>query len=145
MMMTPDLEPLLQPIEEDNEQGIPIEKVVVVQTLETVTSERRAQELPIYAFEMKEVMNDIAEHCEEQENIDEIRDHIGKSFVSEKKKRMQMSPNVVQDIARENSGVAYLENRERAIMIPGVDSTRTSIISAMKDLIRLGHITKRRR
>ena len=56
-MMTSDLEPLLQPIEEENEQGILMEKEVMVQTSETATSEGHAQELPIH--------------------IDERRDHIG--------------------------------------------------------------------
>ena len=77
MMMTLDLEPLLQPIEKENEQGIPMEKEVMVQILETATSEGHAQELPIHAFKKKKAMNDIAEHCEEQENVDERRDHIG--------------------------------------------------------------------
>ena len=65
MMMRPDLEPLLQPIEEKNEQGIPMEKEVMVQTSKMATSKEHAQELPIHASKMKEAMNDIAEHCEE--------------------------------------------------------------------------------
>ena len=35
MMVTPNLEPLLQPIEEENEHGIPMEKGVMAQTSET--------------------------------------------------------------------------------------------------------------
>ena len=53
MMMTPDLEKLLQPIAEENEQGIPMEKEAMVQTLETTTLEGHAQELPIPAFKKK--------------------------------------------------------------------------------------------
>ena len=98
--MTPDLEPLLQSIEEENEQGIPMEKEVMVQTSETATSEGYAQELPIHASKMKEAMNDITEHCEEQENIDGRRDHISRSSMSEKKKRKQTSPTIVQDIVK---------------------------------------------
>ena len=56
-----------------------------------------------------------------------------------------MSPIVIQDIVRENPYAAHLENPERATVIPGVDSTQTSTMSAMKDSIRLGRITKRRR
>ena len=51
MMMMSDLEPLLQPIEEENEQGIPMEKEVMV--TETATSEGHAQELPIHASKKK--------------------------------------------------------------------------------------------
>ena len=65
MMMTPDLEQLLQPIEEENEQRIPMEKEVMVQTSEMAIGEGRAQELPIHASKMKEVMNDSAELCKE--------------------------------------------------------------------------------
>ena len=43
MMMMSDVEPLLQPIEEENEQGIPMEKEVLVQIVETATSEGHAQ------------------------------------------------------------------------------------------------------
>ena len=85
MMMMSDLEPLLQPIEEENEQGIPMEKEVVVQTSKMATSEEHAQELPIHASKKKEAMNGITEHCEEYENVDERRDHIGWSSVSEKR------------------------------------------------------------
>ena len=144
-MMTSDLEPLLQPIEEKNEQGIPMVKEVMVQTSKMATSGEHAQELPIHASKMKEAMNDIAEDCEEQENVDEKEDHNGWSSVSEKKKRKQMSPTIIQDIVRENPGAAHLENPEGANVIPRVDSTRTSIMSAMKDLIRSCHITKKRR
>ena len=122
-MMTPDLEPLLQPIEEENEHGIPKEKEVMVQTSETTTSEGHVHELPIHASKMKDSMNDIVEHCEEQENVDRRRDHNGRSFVSEKKKWKQMTPIVLQDIVRENLDAAHLENPKRATLIFGVDST----------------------
>ena len=120
----PDLEPLLQPSEEENEQGIPIEKEVMV--TEKATSERHAQKLPIHASKKKEAMNDIVEHYEEQENVDERRDHIGWSSVLE------------------NPSEAYVEKPERVIVIPGVDSIRTSTMSAMKDSIRSSRITKTR-
>ena len=55
-----------------------------------------------------------------------------------------MSPTIVLDIVRENSGAAHLDNLERATVIPRVDSSRTSTMSAMKDFIRSGRITKRR-
>ena len=55
-----------------------------------------------------------------------------------------MSPTIVPDIVRENPGAAHLDNPERATMIPGVDSTRTTTMSPMKNSIRLGCITKRR-
>ena len=145
MMMTLDLEPLLQPIEEENEQGIPMEKEVMVQTSKTVTLEGHAQELSILASKKKEAVNDITENCKEQENVDERRDHIGWSSVLEKKKWKHMSPIVVPDIFRENPGAAHLENPKRPTVILGVDSTRTSTMSARKDLIRSGCITKRRR
>ena len=85
MMMTPDLEPLLQPIEEENEQGIPMENEVMVQTSEMATSEGHALELLIHASKMREARNDIAEDCEEQENVDERGDHNGWSSMSKKK------------------------------------------------------------
>ena len=96
--MTPDLEPLLQPTQEENEQGIPMEKEIMVQTSETATSGGHAQELPIHVSKMKEAMKDSAKHCEAQCNVDEIGDHIGGSSMSETKKQKQMSPIVVQDI-----------------------------------------------
>ena len=87
-------------------------------------------------------MNDIAEHCEEQENVDERRDHIDWSSVPEKKKRRQVSDIAVQDLVRENPSAAHLEKPKRVIVIPEGDSIRTSTTSAMKDSIRLGCITK---
>ena len=90
-------------------------------------------------------MNDIAEYCEEQENVDERRDHIGWSSMPEKKKRKQVSDSAVQDSVRENPNAAHLEELERVTMIPGVDSIRTSTMSSMKDLIRSSRITKKRR
>ena len=100
--------------------------------------------MPIRAPKKKEAMNDIAEHCEEEENVDERRDHIGCSSVPEKNKRKQMSDTVVEDFVRENSGGAHLEKSEIVTVIPGIDSIQTSAMSAMKDSIRSGHITKRR-
>ena len=111
-MTTSDLEPLEQKIEEENEQGILMEKEVMVHTLEMATSEGHAKELPIHASKMKEVMNDIAKHYEEQANGDEIRSHIGSSYVCEKKKRKQMSPIIVQDTVKENPDASHLENPE---------------------------------
>ena len=143
MMMTPDLKRLLQPIAEENEQGIPMEKEVMVQTPETATLEGHAQELPIPTSKKKEVMNDIAKHCEEQESVDERRDHIGWSFVPEKKKQKHMS-DTVEDLVKEKPGATYLEEPERVTRILGVDSIRTSTMLAMKDSIRSSHITKRR-
>ena len=90
-------------------------------------------------------MNDIVEHCQEQENVDETRYYIGGSYVSETKKRKQMTPTVVQDISKEIADAAHLENLERDTVIPGVDSTRTSTISTMQDSIRPGRITKKKR
>ena len=55
-----------------------------------------------------------------------------------------MGSTVVQDIVRENPDTAHLENPKRATVILGVDSTLTFTMSARKDSIRLGHITKRR-
>ena len=101
--------------------------------------------MPICASKMKGEMNDSAEHGEEQENVDETEDHIGCSSMSEKKKRKQMSPTLAQDIVKENPSATHVENTERDIVIPGVDSTRTSTMSAMKDSIRSGRITKKRR
>ena len=138
VMMTSDVEPLIQPIEEENEQGIPMEKEVLVQISETATSEGHAQELPIHASKMKEAMNDIVEHCQEQENVDETKDHIGGSSMSKTKKWKQMNPTVVQDIAKEIADATHLENLDRSTLILGVDSTRTS---TMQDSIRLGCIT----
>ena len=63
----------------------------------------------------------------------------------EKKKWKQMNPIVVQDIVKENPCAVHLENPERATVILGVDSTQTSIILAMKDLIKSRRLTKRRR
>ena len=143
--MMPDVEPIPQPIEEKNDQGISIEKEVMVQCSERATSEGHTQELPIHAFKKKEAMNDIVEHCEEQENVDERRDHIGWSSVPEKKKRKHMSDTVVEDLVKENLGAAHLEELERVTMIPGVVSVRTSTMSGMEDSIRAGRITKRRR
>ena len=114
------------------------------QTLETATSEGHAQELPIHASKKKEAMNDIAEHCKEQENVDERSDHIGWSFVPEKKKQKQMSDTIVEDLVRETLGATHLEKSERVIVIPGVDSIWTSTMSAIKDSIRSSCITKRR-
>ena len=145
MMMTPNVKPLLEQIDEENEQGIPMEKEVMVQTLETATLEGHTQKMLICASKMKGEMNDSAEHGEEQENVDEIGDHIGCSSMSEKKKRKQMSPTLAQDIVKENPSSAHVENPERDTVIPGVDSTRTSTMSAMKDSIRSGRITKKRR
>ena len=85
MVRTPDLEAILQPLEEENEQGIPMEKEVMVQTSERATSEGHAQELLVHASKNKEAMNESAEHCEEQENVDERRDCIGWSSVPEKR------------------------------------------------------------
>ena len=65
---TPNLEPLLQPLEEENEQGIAMEKEVLVQTSKTATSGAHVQELLIHASKTKEAMNDNAKHCEEQGN-----------------------------------------------------------------------------
>ena len=141
----PNVEPILQPIEEKNDQGIPIEKEVMVQSSERATSEGYAQELPIHASKKKEAMNDIAEHCEEQENVDERRDHIGRSFVPGKKKRKHMSDTVVEDLVKENPGAAHLEEPERVTVILGAVSIRTSTMSGMEDSIRAGRITKRRR
>ena len=93
---------------------------------------------------MNEAMNDSAKHCEEQENVDEIRDYIGGSFVFETKKRKQMSPTVVQDTVRENPNTTYLANPLSDTMIHGVDSTRTFTMSAMKDSKTSGRITKRK-
>ena len=56
-----------------------------------------------------------------------------------------MTRIVVPDIVRENPGAMYLENPKRDTVIPGVDSTQTSTMSAMKDSIRSCRITKRRR
>ena len=145
MMMTSDLEPLLQPIEEENEQGIPMEKEIMVQTSETATSKGHAQELLIYASKKKETMNDIVEHCEKQENVNKRRDHIGWSSVPEKKKQKQISDIIVKDLVRENPGAAHLEKSKRVTVISGIDSIRTSTMLAMKDSIRSGCITKRRR
>ena len=39
----------------------------------------------------------------------------------------------------------HLENPERATVIPRVDSSRTFTMSAIKDSIRTGRITKRKR
>ena len=143
-MRTPDLEAILQPIEEENEQAIPMEKEVKVQTLERATLEGNAQELPIHASKNKEAMNESAEHCEEQENVDERRDRISWSAVPEKKKRKQMTDIVVKDLVKENPGTAHLEEPERVTVIPEVDSIRTSRMSGMKDSIRAGQMTKRR-
>ena len=145
MMRTPDLEAVLQPIEEENEQAFPMEKEVMVQTSERATSQGHAQELPIHASKNKEAMNESAEHCEEQENVDERRDRIGWSSMPEKKKRKQMTDIVVKDLVTENPGATHLEEPERVTVIPGVDSIRTSTMSGMKDSIRVGQITKRRR
>ena len=145
MMRTPDLEALLQPIEEETEQGIPLEKEVMVKTSERATLEGHAQELPIHASKNKEAMNKSAEHCKEQENVDERRDCIGWSFVLEKKKRKQMTDTVVKDVIEENPSAAHLEEPERGIVNPGVDSIWTSTMSRMKDSIRAGRITKKRR
>ena len=86
MMVTPDLEPHLQPFEEENEQRIPMEKEGMVQTSEMAIGEGRAQELPIHASKKKEVMNDSAELSEEQDSVDGRRDQIGMSSMPEKKK-----------------------------------------------------------
>ena len=56
-----------------------------------------------------------------------------------------MSDTVVEDCVRENLGGAHLEKLDRITMIPGIDSIRISTMSAMKDSIRSGHITKKRR
>ena len=56
-----------------------------------------------------------------------------------------MNPTIVQDIIREIPDAAHLENPERGSVIPRVESTRTSTMSAMQDSIRVGCITKRRR
>ena len=77
MMRTPDLEAVLQPIEEENEQGIPMEKEVMVKTSERATLKGHAHELPIHASKNKEAMNESAEHYKEQTNVDERRDRIG--------------------------------------------------------------------
>ena len=144
MMRMSDLEVLLQPIEEENEQGIPMEKEVMVQTVERATSEGHAQQLPIHASKNKKAMNDIAKHSEKQENVDERRDRSGWSFVPEKKKQKQIADTVVKDLIRENPDAAHLEKPERVTVIPWVDSIRTSIMSGMKDSIKGGRITKRR-
>ena len=89
-------------------------------------------------------MNDIAEHSEEQENVDERRDRSGWSSMPEKKKQKQMADTVVKDLIRENPGAAHLEEPERVTVIPRVDSIRASTMSGMKDVIRGGRITKRR-
>ena len=65
--------------------------------------------------------------------------------MSKIKKRKHMSETVVEDFVRENPGTAYLEEPKRGIVIPGVDSIQTSTMSATKDSIRSGRITKRRR
>ena len=145
IMMTPDLEPLLQPIKEENKQGIPMEKEVLIQTSERAKSEGHVHELPVHAPKKKEAMNDIAEHCEEQENVDERRDHIGCSTVPERNKRKEMSDTVVEDLVRENPSAVHLEKPERVTVIPGVYSIPTSTMSTMKNSIRSSHITKRRR
>ena len=54
-----------------------MEKEVKAQTSEMATGEGHAQELPIHASKKKEVMNDNAELCEQQESVDGRRDHIG--------------------------------------------------------------------
>ena len=145
MMRTPDLEAVLQPIEEENEQGIPMEKEVRVQTSERATSQRHAQELPIHASKNKEAMNKSAKHCEEQENVDERRDRIGWSFVPEKKKRKQMIDTIIKDLVRENPNTVHLDESKRVTVIPGVDSIWTSTMSGMKDSKRASQMTKRRR
>ena len=63
----------------------------------------------------------------------------------EKRKQKHMSDTVVEDLVREKPGATYLEEPERVTMIPGVDSIRTSTMSAMKDSIRSSRITKRKR
>ena len=145
MMMTPDLEPHLQPFEEENEQGIPIKKEGMVQTSEMAIGEERAQELPIHASKKKEVMNDSAEFFEEQDSVDGRRDQIGMSSMLEKKKRKHMSETVVEDLVREKPGAAYLEEPERGPVIPGVDSIRTRTMAVIKESIRSRRITKKRR
>ena len=143
-MRTSDLEVVLQPIEEENEQGIPMEKEVIVQTSETATSEGHTQELSIHASKNKEAMNESAEHCEEQENVDERKDRIDWSSMPEKKKRKQMTDMVVKDLVGENPSAVHLEEPKRGTVILGIDSIRTSTMSGMKDSIRAGRITKRR-
>ena len=142
MMMTPDLETVLQPIEEENEQGIPIEKEVMV--TETTSSEGHAQELPVHASKKKEAITDNAEHCQEQENVDARGDHIGWSCVPEKKKRKQVNDTNVQDIVSKNPSAAHLKKPERVIVIPREESIRTSTMSELRDSIRSCRITKRR-
>ena len=56
-----------------------------------------------------------------------------------------MTDTVVKDLVRENPGAAHLEEPERVTVIPGIDSIRTSTMSGMKDLIKAGQISKRRR
>ena len=63
----------------------------------------------------------------------------------ERKKRKQMTDTVVKDLVRENPGAAHLEEPERVTVTLGVDSIWTSTMSRMKDLIRAGQMTKRRR
>ena len=90
-------------------------------------------------------MNDIVEHFEKQENVDERRDRRGWSSMPEKKKQKQMADTVVKDFIRENPGAAHLEEPERVTVIPQVDSIRASTMSGMKDVRRGGRILKRRR
>ena len=112
---------------------------------ETATSEGHAPELPVHASKKKEEMNDSAKYCQEQENVDERGDHIGWSCVAEKKKRKQVSDTDVQDVVRENPSAANVEKPEGVIVIPGVDSIQTSTMLAMKESMRSGRITKKRR
>ena len=142
--MTPDLEPLVQAIEEENELRIPMEKEEMVQTSERTTSEGHGQQLPICVSGMKETMNYSRKHHKEQSNVDETRGHIGTSFVYEKKKRKQMSPIIVQDTIKGNSDAIHLENLKIATLIPIVDSTKIFTMSIMKDLIISSPITNKR-
>ena len=122
-----------------------MDREVMVQTSERATLEGHTYELPIHASKNKEAMNENAEHCEEQENVDERRDRIDWSSVLEKKKQKQMTDTVVKDLVGENPSAAHLEEPKRGTMVPGVHSIRTSTMSGMKDSIRAGRITKKRR